>query len=578
MSQKSKSSKLLKARFENFKGMDSRICCESTQLFPDMENFRVLSDGSLKKREGYRTVFSQPNIIRAVWSGHIGDSFNCYLLISNQVRRLIISDGRVASCGNINTMTGDAEFFFLRDTLYLKDESAFYKIDDSGVSVVTGYIPLLGKDWDVGYPGEINESLNLLHRRARITYKVGDAPSAYLPTLYPVESIDALYKNGVLLSQGTYSFDERFNTINVSDLVSGDRLEAHLTFSEDDTQKKEQIISFCHCGVFGGIKANRLFLWGDNSPVIFNSRYVSPENIAASEAVLANSGALYFVSGDEFSVGDGKYPVRAIERHYDRLLIFTSGDAWMADESVNGTEEFPTLKINTNVGLVSRRGIALAGNDPITVSKYGIYRWTSDTDELNECNAYRISDPVSDMFDKNFYKRAIAFSNKKHGEIWFADPEGDGTVWIYDYLKNYWTRFSGITPKSFLDADGKVGFATLATVRCFDNEAMYDYENVEKSNSKPIYAKLRSAYLDLGDARVKKLTSLMCCADYDSGSMTLNITDDAGKISAIDLSSKKQYAHVVKRLKVPRLRGFNFELSTGAEGRQRICSIEIEAR
>lgn len=577
MAQKSKS-KLRTAVYQNFKGIDSGACYKRTDSFRSMENFRVLSDGSLKKRDGYRTVLTQSLNIRAIWGGYTGEQFACYVLIESKLYKLDLESAELTLCGSTATSTSHAEFFFLRDTLYLKDLRNFYRVSDGALTPLGGYVPLLGKDWGSGYAGEINEPLNLMHRHARITYRMGDDVSAYLPTLYEVASVEALYKNGALLSSDEYTVDARYNTINVSGLVSGDTLEAHLTFTDGDAEEKEKLLSFCHCGVFGGIRTNRLFLWGENSAQIFNSRYVSREDELLSENAYADSGTLYFVKDDAFIVGEGRYPVRAVRRHYDRLLIFTSGDAWMANESVSGNEEFPTLKINANTGVSSRFGTASAGNDPVTVGRHAIYRWTSETEELNDCNAYRISDPVAELLGDEFFDRAIAHSSAKHGEIWFSDPEGDGSVWVYDHVKKYWTCFTDIYAERFFDADGEVGFISEGRICVFSDELSNDYKSPNLSVRTIIYGRLKSGYHDFGDADIKKLYYLVCRADFDSSTLYISVTSDKSRKTSVELGPKSSYALVKRRLTAQRMTGFYFDLTAGGDGRQRIYSIELEAR
>lgn len=577
MAQKSKS-KLRSVVYEKFRGMDVGACYKKTDSFRNVENFRVLADGSLKKRDGYKTIISQYRNIRAIWGGYIGKEFACYVLITEIVYKLDLNSAELTRCGTVLTNLSHAEFFYIHDRLYLKDAQGFYSIVGTTVTALGGYVPLLGKDWGTGYPGEINEHLNLLHRHARITYKVGESVSAYLPTLYPVASVEALYKNGEVVANENYSIDARFNTINMSGLNTGDSLEVHLTFAEEESDERAQIKEFCNCGVFGGIMTSRIFLWGDNSSKIFHSRRVSEKEAALSESAYPQSGSLYFTKEDSFTVGNGKYPVRSIIRHYDRLLIFTSGDAWMANEEVSGAEEFPAMRINTNTGLNTRSGSASAGNDPITVGKHAIYRWNSNTDELNDCSAYRISEPISQALGKEFFDRAIAHESIKHGEIWFSDPEGDGSVWVYDYVKNYWTRFTNIFAEAFFDADGEVGFISEGKICAFSDELSSDYKLPGLSLQTTVYGRLKSAYCDYGDEDVKKLCSICCRADLDNSTLFISFMSDRNRSTSLELGPKEGYALMIKRLKAQRLRGFYFDLTAGGDSRQRIFSLEVKAR
>ena len=228
MAKKTKASSPLSLSYEGFGGIGAKD--SHNGAISDLVNLRVCADGSLRKRSGYKAVYSSDKEIRAIWSGYIGGSFECYFLAGRGIYSLDVATGEATLKTSIPQSEGKAQFFYFRDYLYLIDGTNIYRLRDSYAISIKGYVPLFGKDWDAGYPGQINEPLNILHRHARITYKIGESVSAYLPTMYPVATIDALYKNGELVDPALYEFDTRFNTINLSGLATGDKLEANVTF------------------------------------------------------------------------------------------------------------------------------------------------------------------------------------------------------------------------------------------------------------------------------------------------------------------------------------------------------------
>lgn len=574
-----KSNTHLKMIYDGFKGIDTRTS-HGVSGVCDLLNFRILPDGSIKKRSGYKAIYTSNDVVRAIWSGHIGGNFVCCFLAGNKVYTLDVKTGATSFCATIGTLRGKAQFFYIRDSLYLIDGSNIYKIGNSFADIQQGYVPLLGKDWDVGYPGEIYEPLNLLNNKARITYLVGESVSAYLPTLYPVSHIDAVYKNDVLLSNTDYYFDSRFNTIDVAGLATGDRLEANVTYAEINSDERSQLLSSTSATVFGGINNSRLFTWGGSvKNKMFTSTYVSRSDLAASEQRYPSSGHLYFQSGNNFEVGDGKYNVTAAVRHYDRLLILTDGDAWIADTSACGEEEFPVMNVNSSTGCNADCGAVMAGNDPISVGNGSVYRWTSDTDELNECNAFSISKPIDSLLDSSFFSKARILFHRPRNEVWLCDPDGDGSVWIYNTLKDAWYRFENIHATDFFDAGDDVGFLSGNTFYVFSDELNEDFKTVGSSVGSEISANFTSSFSDMGDASDrKKLSSLVCKLDPDNSAVSISICTNKGELLTRSVGGGSGHRVADMRLNSQRFTCIEVILHASGEGRQVIHSLEIDAR
>ena len=576
MAKKTKASSSLSLSYEGFGGIGANESHDGG--IGDIVNLRVCAEGSLRKRSGYRSLYSSDKEIRAIWSGYIGGVFECYFLAGRGVYSLDLATGVATLRTSIPQSSGKAQFFYFGDYLYLIDGSNMYRLRDSYAITVKGYVPLFGKDWDTGYPGQINEPLNLLHRRARITYKIGESVSAYLPTMYPVETIDALYKNGELVDPADYEFDTRFNTIDISGLATGDELEANVTFVEDEAQnaaRAELLSSRCAC-VFGGINASRLFLWnGSAKNKIFSSLYVEESSVAASEERYTGAGPLYFVEGSSFTVGDGRYNVKAVTRHFDRLLILTDGDAWIASSTTTGLEEFPIMSINSSVGCSSEHAVALVGNDPISVGRHAIYRWTSQTDEYNECNAYPISEPVSDMLDDSFYQNARVFYHRRRDEVWFSDAN---RVWIYSPKRDAWFRFGGINAVDFFDGDGEVGFSDGYSIYIFDPALHADLLTVGAESGREIVGELACALSDFGYAGYKRLLGVTLRADIPDSAITLTFSTDRGEVIEERVLGRGSHDVITRRIPSHRFKTLEVKLAMSGESMQALHSLEIETR
>ena len=222
---------LAKVSFDGFGGMDKRDPAKGAPKTDELINLRVLEDGSLEKRCGYRPLSLFPDGVRAILTGNFGGEFIGYVLSGYTVYKLDFSTGTHSIVGHIGNDVGRASIFYYFGHFYLCDGEEIYEIGEDSISACRGYAPLLGKDWGSAYPGEIYEPLNILTEKARISYIVSDPPNTFLSTLYEATAVDALYKNGELVDPSEYTLDRARRVISVQGLEAGDRVLAYVSFS-----------------------------------------------------------------------------------------------------------------------------------------------------------------------------------------------------------------------------------------------------------------------------------------------------------------------------------------------------------
>ena len=564
--------------FDGFEGIDLRKCHNGKESVALVENFRISEDGSLKKRCGYKPIIRTIGLIRALWSGKLDGTDICFYLSGARIYTFDVSTATQSLIGSVSTSSGSADFFYYKDGLYLKDASNIYKITADSVTVMEGYVPLYGRDWSTSVAGEIYQPLNLLHRKARISYKVPETHTAMLPTGKPVSSIVSLHRNGTLVPADTYSLDARYNTINVQDISAGDQFVAVVEFEAEDNALLNRLKSSPYSAVYGGVKDNRLFFWGSESAPnsIFASSYVSAEDLEQSEALCPQHGHLYFTEKNQFVVGDGKSAVTAITRHYDRLLIFTENDAWLANAPITENEDFPTMNINTLAGCASKRGAVLAGNDPITVGNHCIFKWTADTDELNESNAYSISDGISPLLEKSFFKNAAVFHDTRRNEILFHDTQDSGFVWVYNTLNKAWVKFSNIPATRFFDSDGELCFYHEYYIYRFFDDLDKDIDpNGTEFN---ITAKFKSGILSFDTTDPKRLSAIKVIGDLQNSPLDITLICDTGEAVPISVSGSDKHTVSVKRLSSGRFTNLDLSLTSNGKAAQTIYCLKIDAR
>ena len=563
--------------FNGFGGIDCQASHSGKPVASDIVNFRIRADGSLEKRYGYRLLTDVGGTIRAFHSTLLDGAYIGYVLAGNTFSILDFSTGALSAVGTVGTDQGKACLFYYDGELYLSDSQTLYRYRDGALTQAVGYVPLVGKDWPNDEVGEPFEPRNLLNRHARISYVIGEIPTIFLCTQYPVESVQAVYVNGIQISEERYSIDTKFTTVNVLDLAAGDRVEVHLTYAENENATLLSEFLSCQRSIlFGTSTNNRLFFWdGDRSHTVFCSSHVSSTDLAASQRHFPDSDGLYLPRGHEFRVGDGRYQLQGATRHYDRLLLFTEGDAWMAKHDTSGQEEFPTVSINSDIGCASKNGVILTENTPITLGQHTVWQWTDETDEMSRCNASSLSAAIDAKLSKEEFTRSGLHFNRAERELWLHDPV-TGNVWIYNFINRAWYRFSGIYADRLFDADGTVGFVRRQKIYLFDRSAVRDYD--DDGAGRAIHAQYVSGLLDFGTERMKNLSCLVLRGDMDGGTLTVAVSGNGIRQESCILAGGGEHTVLRRRLPSGRFRYASVRLSAYGDERQVIHSLTLHTR
>lgn len=579
MSSIKKNGALADTVFDGFGGIDATSPFSDAAEAGDIENFRVLADGSLEKRCGFVPLAALSGEIRAVWSGNVGETFRIFSLAAEHVFSVDPDTGAASLLGDIGTSSGKASFFYFKGFLYLADGSSIYVVGDTSVSEACAYAPLIGKDWASAVVGEEYEPLNLATKHVRISYIVNDPPLIYLCTKYDVESIDAVYINGELITDtDRYYYHTSFQAVCVLNMSANDRVVLYLTLA-DYAFDSSDFLSCTNFTVYGGMNNSRLFAWGGNEK---NSLFFSsdpPDADAANcRAQYGNCGKLYFPITNRFGVGDGRYRIMGLCRHYDRLLIFTDGDTWMTNSADSAFLEYPAVTVNSSHGCNSENGAVMCGNDPVSVGNGTILRWSAQTDELDECNAYSISKKADPLIPAEFFSRATVYYDAPRNELLLSDEnDSDGTVWIYGLGKSAWYRFTGIGARFFFSAGKQVGFARGSALYVFSPSATHDV--LADGTLSAINARYTSAALDFSQKRKKRLRSISLTADFGGGTVEVSFRESGNTVCRVKANGDTGTPQLFRaRLNSRRFGYLNLELCSNGEERVRIYGVRIGAK
>ena len=565
--------------FKGFEGIDSTAPHGYVPAAKDMANFRLANDGSLEKRSGFAPIAVCNEKIRAIWSGKLEGKQSTFIVYGHIVASVDPGDNTLVNIGYVANSGGHTNFIFFNSRLYLMDGTSIYSVDHRGVFSVEGYAPLYGKNWGSAKKGSINEPLNLATRHIRMTYRLTETLT-YLCVDHVISSIDAVFINGLPATENnSYYFDQSLMCVCVMGIKAGDYVELFLTVAESEMDRSS-LFSCKSSVVYGTYTDNRLFLWdGEAEDLMFASRSVDNESLEKSKSVYGNTVPLYIPVDAAFAMTKDGRKITAVCRHYDRLLIFTNADTWMARSSLESGNPLDAVTINPSRGCSSNGAVAMCGNDPICVSDGSILCWTSDTDELNESNAYSISKKIDPLLGASFFKNAKLLVDESHAEILFIDPyDAAGTMWVYNYNTKNWFKFDGIYADSLFLCDKSVGFVRDNAVYLFDDT--YEYDVMADGSEKEIVAFYESLPTDLSVAGNKKrLLGMTLNANMQGSEVLAEYISDGKLIASQNLKSESLYPiSFIKRLNSRRFCYLSLRLTCRSGKHQKIFSTSIWAK
>ncbi|MBQ8849764.1 MAG: hypothetical protein IJ011_05500 [Clostridia bacterium] len=562
--------------FDGFGGVDLTKTHSDIFSARSIENFRVLNDGSLEKRQGYRFLSDLGGTVRAFWGGMLDGSYTLFMLIDDTLCFIIPETGERMPLFTVGTSSGSACFFFFRETLYLLDGEKIYEFTGLEFNETVGYVPLVAKDWVNDYIGEINEPRNILNRHARATYTVSDTPSIYLCAGEPIESVEAVYVNHALLSSSRYSINHTFNTINVQGLAAGDKVEVFFTYQNGYDDLMTKLCSATSSALFGGIGSNRIFLCGGSCyGTVFASKNVSRFDIALSQKHYPQSNGLYIPVGYEFEAGDGIAAVQAIARQYGHILIFTESDVWMITPDDDGSEFASATGVNGRIGCPVAGGATVSENEPVSIGAHSVFAW--ETDSQRKCDAQSISKPIDAELSEEYLKSCSLYYDATRNELWLYSSS-QNYAWIYNTVRKAWYKFTGICADTIFDLNGSLCFIRDGKMFVFDDDCYVDTD--ENGESLPISASYVTSFSDLGTTDFKNLSSVTLRADLYSEPLLLRF-DGEGTASVswnLSDSSESEHSLIDKRVFTGRTKYFSLTLASNGNERQKIHSLTVYTR
>jgi len=563
--------------YVGFGGIDHNLAHSDGQHAENIINFRILKNGALQKRQGFRPFAEIAGTVRAISCNIVNGRFTTFILADNTVYTLDSDTGEVTRIGTVSTSEGKACFFIFREELFITDSNGLYRRTEDGFTQVTGYVPLLGKNWPNNYTGDIYEPRNILNNHARISYTVSDRPSVFLCAGAPIRSVEAVYLNGFKVDPNNYSVDDGFNTVDVKGLEAGDKVDVYLTYKNGYDDLYDRLCSSTDSAILGGIGNSKIFLCGNDSGTVFHSTPVSSEAVAVSRKHYPLSDELYFPVDSEADVGNGINATQAIIRYHDKILIFTEGDVWMVSPTSDDSNGSEATGINAGIGCPSKHGAALCENDPVSIGHHSIWLWSGAAGSEKNCKAKNISAQIDSELEENKLKGCGIFYDKTKNELWLYSKT-EPLTWVYNLSVNAWYKFTGFRADEMFEINGKVAFLCDNVIYIFDDSLTHDIDADENIHS--IEALYLSSIIDFGDTEYKNLASITLRGDLFGDTLTLEfITDNGNRIGCyLNDSKNSEHSIISKRMSSGRFKYGRLSLSSVGDSRQLIHGLTLGTR
>lgn len=548
-----------------------------------MNNFRILSDKSIEKREGFKWILSLPDTPTATWKGSIDGEESIFALVGDSVYCINCSSPSYYLVGTLNESSERACFFMIDDMLCILNGTNIYTVSSTGVSEVKGYVPLYGNGWSSGDVGEIYEPQNILSNHIRIRYKVKNSSNLFRFGLKAL-TIDRIRYNSADYSPGQLgSVLSDMSGIQIPDVQLGDTVEVYLTVKRNTDLLHE--LSACNRSrTYGNAGDTRAFCWneGSTSARMFYSKTPDENEIASYSDIYSGTNKIYFPQTYVLSFGDGYSPIKAACRYCDRLVVFTEDATWSANLSESKKNELQITPLCSSVGCSADGAAVTNEDDLITISSSGIYKLTKKT-SASICKIAHISKSIDALLPDGFFTDAISIYDRDSNECWFCLPyDTDGRVWIYNMKSELWFTFSGIGADRFFMHGGNVGFFRGKEVFIFDSKLKFDRDLVGSSITiRHIDATYSGKYLDFGaPERRKRLGRMSLICNTDGGEIALSASDENG--NSVDVSLCGNASEIPEcfsvRTRSGRFRYLKLSLECSGPQKQKIYALSVTAK
>ena len=436
---------------------------------PYMRNFCIDRNGKLRKRFGWEKFFSvSKKTIDAVCRGTIDGEDMILFSAGTRIYRFYPSDMTYTL---ETSLPGNGEYLkmlFWKDKFYFFTNNTIYKYDGNKRSEATGYIPCVKTNTKPNGSGIDGERLNVISGYRRQLFSPDGNANTFCLNENEFKSIVYVGINGT--KETSYSANPNDGRVSFNTVPEAGTNTLEIIWESAASYTANQNLAIFKKMRNASVGIERVFMWGNPD---------CPNRLYWCGIGEDGAGMDYLCDDCSALIGNGRYAITDVIQHYDKIVIFTEGDAWCATikEKTDGGQkhtEFNIWPINKDKGLKIINGAQLINNNIFSVMPEGVYEWTS-TNMGDERNARLISQRVSKTLSGRDMSAAVTFDDESAGEYWLAFP--DGVCVIYNYRADVWYIYDGIPAKQFFKIDERVYFLSTDGVICRFTEEYTDNGN-----------------------------------------------------------------------------------------------------
>jgi len=478
-------------RIEPFKGLNLSVT--PTQIdqsqSPDMLNVIGDERGALNKRTGYERVFPTSlgvGAINGLYEYRRTNGAVIFLLAHGT--KLYTQIGNAQPVEIYNGLANDkVDFFTMNDKCYILDGVNYLVYDGTTVSQITPYIPTLFISKDHAGGGEPLEDFNLLGAGFKDSFSTLGADTAFQLSLKGLDAtpVTALVDN-VAKTEGTdFTVDRVNGKVTFTTAPPKGTNNVIITAYKAQTGFPDRIKKCRFHTIFGGSNDTRVFLAGnkDMSDYVWRSGLSDPT---------------YFPENGFYKFTE---TVKGFAKQYDYLVVERANGKHQVTYQLdaNGLASFPSKPINDQVGTIATHSIQIVENNPVSLSKNGVYMLTASS-VRDERNVSHVSEMIDArlLAEPNLDKAVSVDYDKKY---WLAL---NGNVYLFDYTINEWYLYDNIHANCFIERNADLYFGSSSDgilYRFKRSTELYPYND----EGQPIKAHWISKVLSFGADERRKL-------------------------------------------------------------------------
>ncbi|HOJ47665.1 MAG TPA: hypothetical protein PLD48_02190 [Bacillota bacterium] len=487
-----------------FGGLDQSCrMSDNMALSPDMANFRVTDNYSLKKRGGIRKICTASAPIDGLWAGYIGGVFFLLYVSGGDLYKYDSVTKSGVPIGFVDY--GRAAMFEFDGKVYILNGNRYSRFDGLSVTTVEGYVPLIYINCTPAGAGIAYEKPNLLTPKRRQRFSADGVSDDYVLAEKNISLIHYVTVNGAPYSNFTYNTTTGVVHFYTTPPAGINNIE--ICYSKNNLDRT-RITKNRYAMLFGGNVDTRLFLWGH--PNYPNYRF-------HSELADGVPSVEYFPENNFTVIGNTE--ITDIISQYDRQLIFTKDKAFYSycelrqDLMGNYYSSFPVYNLNSEKGNLIKGSSCVINNEPVTFCSDGLNRWCSTTVE-NEKNAVCFSAPIAEavagIVRSNNFSDLRLFDFQNNSELIFYH---NGKAYIYNYKLGVWYLFKDMFCDFFCVVSGELCFSFGNNIYKLDESQTDDEDGA-------VTAYWKSPFVSAGESgRRKDVTELSLTVGTKSSTM-----------------------------------------------------------